>query len=74
MNLLLEMIREAGAVQVVDWTLFQKIKKNSFLIQVPTNAHVTEVWVKWSDTVVRHTFDIQGKLTDMNAAVYGSGE
>lgn len=74
MNLLLEMIRNAGAVQVVDWTLFQKIKKHSFFIQVPTNTHVTEVWVKWDDTVVRHTFDIQGKLIDMNAAVYGSGE
>jgi hypothetical protein len=68
---LMELFKAAGVIQVLDWSLFQTIKKNSYFIQVPTNQHVTEVWFKWEETVNRYTFDIQGKLIGLKAETLG---
>jgi hypothetical protein len=60
------MLADAKVVQVMDWTLFQKTGKNAYFIDNQGNTTDTFVYVKFGEHIQKYTFDISGKLKNVN--------
>jgi hypothetical protein len=67
MTHLLAMLRDAGVIQSMDWTLFQNTKKRSFFISNEGNSANTDVYVKWDHCIQKYSFSVAGTLVALTS-------
>lgn len=69
MTHLLSMLRDAGVVQVMDWTLFQNKAKNVYFLNNEGDTANTEVYVKFDGNIQKYTFSVTGKWIGLTTEV-----